>query len=36
MKLFGEALSVEVPARVRELITAGALGRKAGRGFFAY
>jgi len=32
----GEALSVEVPARVRELIAAGALGRKAGRGFFAY
>jgi 3-hydroxybutyryl-CoA dehydrogenase len=32
----GEALSIEVPARVRELIAAGALGRKAGRGFFAY
>src|SRR2546430_1546263 len=32
----GEALSIEVPARVHELIAAGALGRKAGRGFFAY
>lgn len=32
----GEALDVEVPARLRELAAAGALGRKAGRGFHAY
>ena len=32
----GEELGVEVPARVRELIAAGTLGRKTGRGFYAY
>jgi 3-hydroxybutyryl-CoA dehydrogenase len=32
----GEALGVQVPARVRELIDRGALGRKAGRGFYEY
>lgn len=32
----GEALEVEVPARLRELAAEGALGRKAGRGFHAY
>ncbi len=32
----GEALQVDVPARLRELAAAGALGRKAGRGFHAY
>ncbi len=32
----GEALDVEVPARLRELAAAGALGRKAGRGFHSY
>jgi 3-hydroxybutyryl-CoA dehydrogenase len=32
----GEALDVEVPARLRELAAEGALGRKAGRGFHAY
>jgi 3-hydroxyacyl-CoA dehydrogenase len=32
----GEALDVEVPARLRELAAEGALGRKAGRGFHSY
>ena len=32
----GEALGMEVPERVRALIGQGALGRKAGQGFFAY
>jgi 3-hydroxybutyryl-CoA dehydrogenase len=32
----GEAIGAEPPARVRELANAGALGRKAGRGFYAY
>ena len=32
----GEALEVDVPARVRALVDEGALGRKAGRGFFSY
>src|SRR5437763_166044 len=32
----GEELGVEVPARVRELIAAGTLGRKTGRGFYTY
>lgn len=32
----GEAIGAEVPARVRELIGDGALGRKAGRGFYDY
>ena len=32
----GEALDVDVPGRVHELIAQGALGRKAGRGFHAY
>ena len=32
----GEAIGADVPARVRELVAAGALGRKAGRGFYQY
>jgi 3-hydroxybutyryl-CoA dehydrogenase len=32
----GEALALDVPARVRALVADGALGRKAGRGFYAY
>jgi 3-hydroxybutyryl-CoA dehydrogenase len=32
----GESLGVEVPARVRALVAEGALGRKAGRGLYAY
>jgi 3-hydroxybutyryl-CoA dehydrogenase len=32
----GETIGAEVPARMRELIEAGALGRKAGRGFHVY
>jgi 3-hydroxyacyl-CoA dehydrogenase len=32
----GEALEVDVPARVRALVDEGALGRKAGRGFYSY
>lgn len=32
----GEALGIEVPARIHELVGAGALGRKTGRGFHAY
>ena len=32
----GEAIGAEVPARVRELIGDGALGRKAERGFYDY
>ena len=32
----GETIGAEVPARVRELIAEGALGRKAGRGFHEY
>jgi 3-hydroxybutyryl-CoA dehydrogenase len=32
----GDALEVEVPERVRALVAEGALGRKAGRGFFSY
>jgi 3-hydroxybutyryl-CoA dehydrogenase len=32
----GEALSLEVPERLRALAAEGALGRKAGRGFHAY
>jgi len=35
-KAIGEALGERVPARVEELLTAGALGRKSGRGFHAY
>jgi 3-hydroxybutyryl-CoA dehydrogenase len=31
-----EQIDVEVPARVRELVADGALGRKAGRGFHTY
>ncbi|HEX2086932.1 MAG TPA: 3-hydroxyacyl-CoA dehydrogenase family protein [Solirubrobacteraceae bacterium] len=32
----GESIGTEVPARVRRLAEEGALGRKAGRGFYAY
>jgi 3-hydroxybutyryl-CoA dehydrogenase len=32
----GDALDLEVPRRMQELIDAGALGRKAGRGFHAH
>jgi 3-hydroxybutyryl-CoA dehydrogenase len=32
----GEALGVDVPERVRALVAEGALGRKAGRGFFLH
>ena len=32
----GEAIDADVPPRVHELIAAGALGRKAGRGFHVY
>jgi 3-hydroxybutyryl-CoA dehydrogenase len=32
----GETIGAEVPARVRDLIAEGALGRKAGRGFHIY
>jgi 3-hydroxybutyryl-CoA dehydrogenase len=32
----GESIEVEVPSRLRQLIEAGALGRKAGRGFYEY
>jgi 3-hydroxybutyryl-CoA dehydrogenase len=32
----GETIGTEIPARVRELADEGALGRKAGRGFYSY
>lgn len=32
----GESLGITVPRRMRELIAEGALGRKAGRGFYSY
>jgi 3-hydroxyacyl-CoA dehydrogenase len=32
----GRSIGATVPARVAEMIAAGALGRKAGRGFYAY
>jgi 3-hydroxybutyryl-CoA dehydrogenase len=32
----GESLGVEVPARLRALVAEGALGKKAGRGFYTY
>ena len=32
----GEALDLDVPQRVRALVADGALGRKAGRGFYDY
>ena len=32
----GIALKIEVPAKLVELVEAGALGRKAGRGFYSY
>jgi 3-hydroxyacyl-CoA dehydrogenase len=32
----GETIGAEIPARVRSLAGEGALGRKAGRGFYIY
>ena len=32
----GETIGAEIPARVRDLAGEGALGRKAGRGFYTY
>ena len=32
----GETIGAEIPARVRQLADEGALGRKAGRGFYSY
>jgi 3-hydroxyacyl-CoA dehydrogenase len=32
----GESIGADVPARVRELIDEGRLGRKAGAGFYTY
>jgi 3-hydroxybutyryl-CoA dehydrogenase len=32
----GESIGIEIPARVRELISEGRLGRKAGAGFYDY
>jgi 3-hydroxybutyryl-CoA dehydrogenase len=32
----GEQIGADVPARVRELAADGALGKKAGRGFYTY
>jgi 3-hydroxyacyl-CoA dehydrogenase len=32
----GESLGVEVPQRVRALVAEGAVGKKAGRGFYTY
>jgi len=32
----GESLGIEVPERVRALVAEGAVGKKAGRGFYTY
>src|SRR3954452_16263490 len=32
----GDAIATDVPARVRELVAGGALGKKSGRGFYDY
>jgi 3-hydroxybutyryl-CoA dehydrogenase len=32
----GESIGAEVPARVRQMVAEGALGKKAGRGFYEY
>ena len=32
----GDSIGEEVPARVRELVAAGRLGKKAGAGFYEY
>ena len=32
----GEAIGAEVPARVREMVADGKLGRKSGQGFYSY
>jgi 3-hydroxybutyryl-CoA dehydrogenase len=35
-RAIGEAIELEIPPRIDELIAAGALGRKSGRGFHSY
>jgi 3-hydroxybutyryl-CoA dehydrogenase len=35
-RAIGETIGAEVPARVRQLVSEGALGRKSGRGFHVY
>jgi 3-hydroxybutyryl-CoA dehydrogenase len=35
-KAIGETIGASIPARVRELVAEGALGRKSGRGFHSY
>jgi 3-hydroxybutyryl-CoA dehydrogenase len=35
-KAIGQEIGAQIPPRVDELIAAGALGRKSGRGFLSY